>query len=224
VAPHGAAVNRSESGIVHVLYLHGFASSPTGRKVTALRNALVADGSTIAAPDLNLPSFERLDFDRMVDEAELQAGRKAPDVVVGSSLGAMVALGLAKRRPVPLLLVAPALGFGPRWTAKIPESELVPFFHHGENAALPIHRRFFERMAASDVDREPPHARVAVVMGTADESVPFDAVEETWKRWERSEQLLPGSFFEPVPGGDHSLVELVPRLVEICRELATPVE
>ncbi|HEX9148458.1 MAG TPA: hypothetical protein VF958_04770, partial [Thermoanaerobaculia bacterium] len=61
-------------------------------------------------------------------------------------------------------------------------------------------------------------APVVVVMGTDDESVPFEHVREHWRGWEGSGRLLPGSRFVEVAGGDHGLVEHVPAIAaEIVR-------
>ena len=204
-----------------VLYLHGFASSPQGRKVEALRLQLGPEGVEIAAPDLNAPSFARLDFDAMVARARAAASAAPPRLVAGSSLGALVALALAPDFPAtPLVLVAPALGFGRRWIEKLPPGDPLLFFHHGEGRPLPVHRAFFEKMARLDVDRRPPAAPVTVVMGTADESVPFAGVEEVWRRWTAGGGLAPGSRFVAIEGGDHGLTAHVPGIArEIRRAL-----
>jgi pimeloyl-ACP methyl ester carboxylesterase len=193
-----------------VLYLHGFASSPAGRKIALLREALPPSDFRLVAPDLNRPSFAKLDFQGVVAAAVKAAETDPPTVVVGSSLGALVALeasrrGLAAR----LVLIAPALGFGKRWTEKLAPGDPIPFFHHGENREIPIHRRFFEQMASVTVDRDAPSQPVAILMGTMDESVPFEGVYETWRRWQSSGQLKKGSRFIAIPDGDHGLVEHV---------------
>jgi len=148
--------------------------------------------------------------------------RHLPAVVVGSSLGAVVALEAARiALKAPLVLLAPALGFGNRWTEKLPEGDPVRFFHHGEERELPIHRRFFEEMARSDSDREPPEIPVSVLMGARDESVPIDLVREVWRRWEDSGRLWPGSRFVEIADGDHGLVDHVERIAaEIRSRLA----
>jgi len=56
-----------------VLYLHGFASSPRGRKVEALSSRFAPEEIELDAPDLNLPSFARLDFDAMASAAAARA-------------------------------------------------------------------------------------------------------------------------------------------------------
>ena len=205
-----------------VLYLHGFASSPSGRKIALLREALPANDFRLVAPDLNKPSFQRLDFDAIVDAALEAAKADPPDVVVGSSLGALVALAASRKGlKVPLVLIAPALAFGPRWLEKLAPGDPVRFFHHGQGRELEIHRRFFEQMAQLKTDREAPAQRVTVLMGANDESVPFAGVSETWQRWEASGQLAKGSSFTAIPNGDHGLVDHVGLIADAIRSSVT---
>jgi pimeloyl-ACP methyl ester carboxylesterase len=202
-----------------VVYLHGFASSPEGRKVSLLKELLPPPEFRIVAPDLNLPSFERLDFEAMVDRAVAE-GREA-NVVVGSSLGALVALESARRGvSAPLVLIAPALGFGRRWIDNAPPGDPVVFFHHGAGRELTIHRAFFEHMARLDCETQPPPVPVTIVMGSRDESVPFEGVRAVWERWEESGRLRARSRFVEIPGGDHSLVEVVGRIADEIRAAA----
>lgn len=201
-----------------VLYLHGFASSPQGRKIVLLREELAGDGFAVAAADLNRPSFELLDFEAIVTTAVAAANTEAPVVVVGSSLGALVALEAARRGvSAPLVLIAPALGFGARWTEKLAPGDPVRFFHHGENRELSIHRRFFEQMARVTSDAAPPAQRVTVVMGEKDENVPFDGVAAVWKRWEESGRLAADSRFVRIPNGDHGLIGSIGEIAEAIR-------
>ena len=190
-----------------VLYFHGFASSPGSAKITALRPLLAPHGIELNAPDLNVPSFEKLDFDAVVDHAVAVARATPPRAMVGSSLGALVALATAQRGiHVPLVLIAPALGVARRWQTKIPDGDPVMTFNYARNADAPIHRAFFEQMTRLHVDDEPPPSRVTVIMGRKDETVPFDIVEETWRNWEASGRLAAGSRFIVFEKGDHSLV------------------
>ncbi len=204
-----------------VLYLHGFASSPAGRKIALLRESLPSAEFRVVAPDLNRPSFEKLDFGEIVRAAVLAAQADSPAVLVGSSLGALAALEACRRGiPAPLVLIAPALGLGKRWTEKLAPGDPLPFFHHGENREIPIHRRFFEQMASTSADRDAPPQPVTILMGTKDESVPFDGVYERWRRWEASGGLRAGSRFVAIPEGDHGLVDHIGRIAAEIRASA----
>lgn len=201
-----------------VLYLHGFASSPRGRKVEALTGLFAAENIEIDAPDLNVPSFERLDFESMVAETTRAANRKRVDVLAGSSLGALVALEAARRGiSAPLVLIAPALGFGRRWVEKLPPGDPVSFFHHGESREMPVHRAFFEQMALRPHESEPPAAPVAVLMGRRDESVPYEVAEGVWREWEATGRLAEGSQWIEIPEGDHGLTGFIGEIANRIR-------
>jgi alpha-beta hydrolase superfamily lysophospholipase len=167
------------------------------------------------APDLNIPSFERLDFKAMSKLAFWEIKRHMPAVVVGSSLGAMVALSASRNgSQAPLVLVAPSLGFGSRWREKLPEGDPIRFFHHGAGQMLAVHRGFFEQMARVDADAMPPQVPVKILMGRKDESVPYTTVEGVWRRWESTGLLPSGSRFIEIPEGDHGLLDHVDRIAE----------
>ena len=97
---------------VTAIYLHGFASSPESSKAIRIADALRQLGVTTYIPDLNQPSFRALTVTRMIEQ--VRAVMKAPVVLIGSSLGAFVALhaAAADQRVKGLVLMAPALDFG----------------------------------------------------------------------------------------------------------------
>ena len=194
--------------MTNVLYFHGFASSPASAKITALRPLLAPHGIELETPDLNVPSFEKLDFDAVVAHALDCARRNPPRALVGSSLGSLVAIAVAKCGvAVPMVLIAPALGVAHRWREKIPDGDPVTVFNYARNADAPIHRAFFEQMATLFVDVTPPPSRVTAIMGRNDETVPFSMVEDRWREWEASGALAPGSRFVIIEQGDHGLVD-----------------
>ena len=200
-----------------VLYFHGFASSPASQKITALRPLLEPRGIELNTPDLNVPSFEKLDWNALVEHAVNAAREMPPRALVGSSLGALVALSVAKRGVhVPLVLIAPALGVSTRWKEKIPAGDPIITFNHALGIDAPIHRKFFEQMFDVHVDDEPPAAPVTVIMGRLDETVPFHLVKATWDRW----NLGPSSRFIEIGAGDHSLVSESQLIADAIEEAA----
>ncbi|HUF16976.1 MAG TPA: YqiA/YcfP family alpha/beta fold hydrolase [Thermoanaerobaculia bacterium] len=188
-----------------VLYLHGFTSSPTGEKATRLRELLTPRGIRFNAPDLNVPSVEALDFDQMVERALDAARVEAPEVVVGSSLGSLVALEVIRRGiHQPAVLIAPALGVAVHWIDHVAPGDPV-LLYEGTEDECRVHRRFFEGMKTVTCDDRAPATEVTIFMGREDESVPFEKVREVWEGWAGSGLLVPGSRFVEIEGGDHSL-------------------
>jgi len=202
---------------MRVLYFHGFASSPGSAKIVGLRPYLEPHGIELVTPDLNMPSFAQLDWQAVMERALLAAEETRPVAVVGSSLGGLVAMETVRRAAaVPLVLIAPAVGIAERWRTKLPAGDPIVVWNHALGADAPIHRAFFEQMAELHVDREPPPVRTTVIMGRADETVPFDLVVETWQRWQAI-GLAPGSKFIEIGEGDHGLtthVELIAGEIE----------
>jgi pimeloyl-ACP methyl ester carboxylesterase len=204
-----------------VLYIHGFASSPQSAKLVALRTVLGSD-IELSSPDMNAPSFEKLDFEAMMKRALDEARRVPPDVIAGSSLGGIVALELVRRGVIaPLILIAPAVGIGERWASKLEPGDPIEVFNHARNAQAPIHRAFFEQMAKVRPESEPPATRVIAFMGRKDESVPFDWVRGVWESWTKTEKLVAGSMFIEIAGGDHGLVAYVDMIAREIRGAVT---
>ncbi len=203
---------------MHVLYFHGFASSPQSAKIVALRPLLAPAGVELETPDLNAPDFGHLDWNAMVERALDAARRHPPDAIVGSSLGALVALEIVRRGiDAPLVLIAPALGIGARWLMHLPAGDPILVFNHASGTDEPIHRHFFEQMNDVDADREPPEVPVVVMMGRRDQTVPFEVVETRWREWE-DKGVKPGSRFIELADGDHGLTSFADLITaEIVR-------
>jgi predicted esterase YcpF (UPF0227 family) len=204
-----------------VLYFHGFASSPNSAKVRSLVDLLTPLGITLNAPDLNAPSFERLDFEAMVQTGLRAASAIPPVAIAGSSLGALVALEVIRRGlKLPLVLIAPALGVSERWRSGLSAGDPIMVFNHARGTEAPIHRAFFEQMSELDVQNAPPPVPLSIVMGRLDETVPFQGVHDTWRTWEADGGLIPGSRFIEIAGGDHGLTA---HVGVIAREIAAAV-
>ncbi len=121
-----------------IVYLHGFASGPSGSKGSHCRAWAEQNRIAFHAPDLNLPSFEELTISAQVEAVQrLLGGLKEPAVLVGSSLGGLVAAGAVHRGSAvhSLVLLAPAFGFsqrrmnGPEWAEYRACGEMEVFHH-----------------------------------------------------------------------------------------------
>jgi uncharacterized protein len=174
-----------------MIYLHGFASSPRSTKASWLTSRAQAIGVPLVCPDLNGDDFEGLTITRMLDHVTgtIDALPDGPIVLVGSSLGALVALFAAVRRagtpgalrhPVEsLVFLAPALDlapglarhFGPARMAEWRASGRLEMFHYAENRTRMLGYGFFadaERYDAFDVTDETP---TLAYQGTRDDTV-----------------------------------------------------
>ena len=176
-----------------VIYLHGFASSSQSGKASYLAQRLKAKGVEFRAPDLNLPDFSTLTVTRMLEQTRaLLDAADQPVTLIGSSLGAFVAVHAAARQPdrvSTLVLMAPALDFsseglrGPGG-ADVREWERrgsLNVFHFGYGRMLPVHYELYADAARYDAMSVVLPMPVIVFQGTRDTAVDPASVE----RWAR---------------------------------------
>jgi pimeloyl-ACP methyl ester carboxylesterase len=104
--------------VIHLIYLHGFASSAGGRKVQYLRPRLAerSDATFHAVEFSPMPAdFEYLTITGMINRLrQYILDRKLTDVcLIGSSMGGLVGLNYAHRYGgvAHLLLLSPALTY-----------------------------------------------------------------------------------------------------------------
>ena len=150
-----------DEAVVHLFYLHGFASSPESGKAAYLRGRLAPLGLPLHAPDFNAPDFSSLTVSRMLDqvEAAIAALPAGPVGLVGSSLGGFVALHAAARQPAGsahpiarLVLLAPAVDFASGRDGWLTDAELEDWrrsgwrdvFHYAYGRTLPLHYALYE--------------------------------------------------------------------------------
>ncbi|RZP26144.1 alpha/beta fold hydrolase [bacterium] len=176
---------------MHVVYLHGFASSPASSKAIFLKNLLLAHGVEFHCPDLNHPDFSTMTVSRMVKKVQaiIEKLSKGPVVLCGSSLGAFVALHAAERmsRPIDrMILLAPAFDFGRRAVGDLGEEGMArwkdegwwTFTHYATEKPQRVHYELFRDAAEYDsfgVDRVVP---TLIVQGRYDVVVDPDMVEQ----------------------------------------------
>lgn len=178
---------------MRVVYLHGFASSAGSSKATCLGERLRACGADFQAPDLNLPDFTTLTVTRMLEQTgALLDGGRGPITLIGSSLGAFVAVNAAVKWPdrvSRLVLLAPALDFsdsglrgpGGADVAEWKRTGWLNVFHFGYGRVMPIHYGLYDDARRYDA----MHARIEtptlVFQGRRDTAVDPVTVEQ-WSR------------------------------------------
>lgn len=175
----------------HVVYLHGFASSPRSSKAQYFARELAKHGVGYSCPDFNAPSFETLTVTRMLAQtrdAIDQAGSRHV-AVVGSSLGAFVAVLAAARdtRVDRLVLLAPALDFGGNRLRQLNETGIeqwrregsLSIFHYGYGEMRRVGFGLYEDTARYDALTTDFPQPALVFQGLSDAAVDPDMV----KRW-----------------------------------------
>ena len=116
-----------------ILFLHGWHSTPGGRKPTYLSGLGYQVENPALCPD---------DFTKACSAAQVAYDRFKPDVVVGSSRGGAVAMNL-RRGKTPLVLMCPAYQHwgeiktvtGPVLILHSRGDEVIPFHHSEELVA-----------------------------------------------------------------------------------------
>ncbi len=175
----------------HIFYLHGFASSAQSKKAAYFGERLRAHGLTLRTPDFNQPAFESLTMTRMLDQtaAAIERLEPGPIALIGSSLGAVVAIHTAGRMPgriSRLVLLAPALAFArdghgflaPDRVARWRASGSLEVFHFGYGGTRPLHYEFYEDSQRYDVMEVGLRQPVLIFQGMHDEAVDFRGVEQ----------------------------------------------
>mgnify|MGYP001185391003 CR=1 FL=1 len=181
----------------HAVYLHGFASSPASGKAQFLAGRLAQHGMLLHRPDLNGPDFSTLTTTRMIDQVvkHIKLLPQAPVVLIGSSLGAFVALHLADRlmasesvaHPIAkLVFLAPALDFGRAGVQELGEKGLeqwrrngwVEMMHYALGEPRRIHYEFYSDAGRYDSESSRVQLPILVIQGRYDDVVNPMVVKE----------------------------------------------
>jgi len=184
---------------MNVIYLHGFASSPSSSKALFLGERLAAHGIALHCPDLNEPDFSTLTVSRMVDQVDslVEGLDPGPVALIGSSLGAFVALHAAERNwrsmrsasgttsydilhPIEkLVLLSPALDFGatqlehlgPSVLARWRTTNRLEVEHYTEGRVRFVHYGLYEDASGYDSFTLAMPIPTLILQGLSDEVV-----------------------------------------------------
>lgn len=167
-----------------IIYLHGFASGPNGRKPTWLRERYAALGIPFRAPDLNVPTFETLTVSAMIERVaeEVAACTTEQVYLIGSSLGGYVTLHyLNQHQPAQVTkacLLAPAVR--KVWDDEEDWREIgwMPVYHFGYQEHRKLHYGYAEDFRRYDTFRTQIDIPLLILHGTADTVVPYQGSED----------------------------------------------
>jgi pimeloyl-ACP methyl ester carboxylesterase len=175
---------------MHIFYLHGFASSARSSKAAFLAARLKEHGLDLHTPDFNQPEFSTLTITRMIDQVLRAIDDLPPDpvVLIGSSLGAFVAVQVAAVRPDRvdrLVLLAPAIDFGGNRMRELGGVGIeewkrrghLDVFHYGFGRMLPVHYQLYDDACAYDCVAVQLGMPVQVFQGRRDTAVDPESVE-----------------------------------------------
>lgn len=177
--------------LMHVFYLHGFASSPQSKKAAYCAERLRPHGVALQCPDFNEPEFASLTMTRMLDRlaADIATLDTQPIVLIGSSLGAVVAIHTSARIPDRidrLVLLAPAVMF-PRDAPEVLGAEAVArwqatgtldVFHHGYGGTRALSYTFYEDGLRYDALAAEIGQPTLIFQGRRDEAVDYRVIEQ----------------------------------------------
>jgi uncharacterized protein len=168
------------------LYLHGFASSASSRKALAFSAWGKEQGIAVEPLDLRLPSFEHLRLSalkaRVAEAIDARGPRaRARAVLIGSSLGGLLACRVAEEDPrvAAVFAMAPAFHLAERWRTKLGEAGWEAWRRDGWREVLDyatgrqarIDFGFVEELEALDRGHPDVRVPVCIVHGTRDEVV-----------------------------------------------------
>jgi pimeloyl-ACP methyl ester carboxylesterase len=208
-----------------LLYLHGFTSGPGSKKGVAVSQRLAERGASVDRLDLRVPSIEHLSFPRMCEVVrEAIGGPQDRAVLLGSSLGGLVAARTAEQDPrvFALVLLAPAFRFvergrermGADW-ARWMETGWLETRDYAAGGTARIHAQFARELERLDVGLPDVRVPTLIFHGIHDDTVSVDLSREfaSTRRHVKLVELDDG----------HELVESLPVILEGIERFLQPV-
>lgn len=188
--------------LTHLLYLHGFRSSPQSAKARLMAEHLGQQHPTVRFWCPQLPPSPREAMQQVA-----QGIQSWPDTmaVVGSSLGGFYATWVAQQRGCPSVMLNPAVH---------PARDLVRYIGEQSSWHDPEDRFFFraeyiQELRDLDMQGRAPRAAELAIIAKGDELLDW---REMHQRYPQAQHLL-------LEGGDHALSDFATHLPAVDRFL-----
>ncbi|MGV7220271.1 MAG: alpha/beta hydrolase [Nitrospinales bacterium] len=211
-----------------VIYLHGFASSPSSKKAAFFKEQFNKLSIPLTIPDLQGGNFEELTISSQIKVVQSilssRPGRKF--VLIGSSMGGYLAALLAQMNieVIGLYLMAPGFNFLDRWKKSLANSSSEKFcfpkyidvFHYGVDKNVRLNTNIFidaEKWEDKSFSRKLP---TRIVHGLHDDTVEIEVSRQYVKRqtWCSLKEI----------DSDHSLISHIKWIVKDCQEFLEKVK
>lgn len=221
----GRVVGDERSGAAPCyVFLHGLGSTRSGEKSASLLAHAAAQGRGFLRFDMrghgeSSGELGRVTVRQLIADAVEVLARTGPAVVIGSSLGALVAAHAAAQRPDlfdRLALLAPAFGLMPSLAAHLDERGYLAL---GGAPLFYVDPAVREDAASLDEAALPARVRAPtlIVHGTADDVIPPRASERFFGAMRTN-----GKQLWLVEGGDHRLTDVAAEIWQRVDALPPP--
>jgi uncharacterized protein len=202
------------------IYLHGFASGPGSQKACIFKNNFDKFNLSIRIPDLQQGDFENITLTKQISLVQniIDENSGVDFALIGSSMGAYIALLIAETRKEikALYLMAPGFNFLNRWMENMgwdknslfATPDFVQVYHYSFNREVSLNTNMFRDAVKWDSLLLTRNIPIRIVHGLDDETVSIQESRDfsSSRPWCQIKEL----------DSDHGLLSCIDWIVEDC--------
>ncbi len=177
---------------MHLVYLHGYATSPASEDARVIAARLAERGIPLHIPDLNVPDFDHLTMTAILARVAEEIRALSPGAVglIGNSLGGAAAVNFVHQYRhaeaagvTKLALIAPAIETAEVWQGLLGEEQLARWrdtgtldqYHYLYEEWHAVHYGFYEDLTRYPTAQASVNLPTLLFHGTRDEAVDYRA-------------------------------------------------